>query len=84
MQHVQEQVSVQNVTEDISWHQLLHVQHVQVKKIVRHVLKQQTPVQNVRQDITQVELDVLPVPQKDVQLVVSQMENAQLVQVEDI
>ena len=45
---------------------------------------QQPNVRHVQMDITQVEQDVLPVPQKDVQLVVSQMENVQLVQVEII
>ena len=44
----------------------------------------QPNVRHVQMDITQVELDVLPVPQKDAQPVVSQMENVQLVQVEII
>ena len=48
---------VQNVKRDISWHQLHHVLHAQIKRIVPPVHKLQMLAQNVIQVIIQVELD---------------------------
>ena len=42
---------VQNVIQDIIWHQQQHVQHVQRYHNVQHVPKRVKPVPNVIQDI---------------------------------